>query len=307
MTPPPMPEAERQRALDAYRILDTLPESAFDDLVRVAAAICDVPNAALTLIDRGRQWLKAGVGIEMVETPREHAFCDHAIRAPGELLEVGDASVDPRFAGNPLVTAEAGLRFYAGAPLVTPSGAAIGALCVTHDTPHRLDARQREALSSLARIAMNMLEVRHRLREVERDHVLEAAAHPPALPPQPYALAIVEVQGHAALVQHRGERMTERLLAALDDALSALMRAERGDSVSRATGSAETIAVVHGDDAQDTLGRMATAARAFARGHGVEVRIGTAHAATPQESAHDVFLRADAALSADKDRTPDDP
>lgn len=298
-----MTEARRQRALDAYRLVDTLPEQALDDLVRVASIICDVPVAALTLIDRDRQWFKAGVGIDLVETARQDAFCNHTVQAPGTLTEIADATQDARVSANPFVTGERGaIRFYAGAPLVTPSGAAIGALCVIDDAPRQLDDRQREALSSLSRIAMNLLEARHHLRESERDHALEAAAHPPAVAARPYALAIVEVQGHAALVQARGERKAEQLLVELDGVLSATLPAGAGDSASRASHSPEAIVVVHGDDAQATLQRVREAALGFAHAHGLDLRIGTAHAATPDEAAHDVFLRADEALSADKDR-----
>lgn len=305
MPQPALSEAERQRALDAYRVLDTLPEPAFDDLVRVAAAVCNVSQAAVTLIDRDRQWFKAGLGLDLVETPRAVAFCDHTIGAPDALTEIADARVDPRVRDNPYVTGESGaVRFYAGAPLVTPGGAAIGALCVVDDVPRQLDARQREALSSLARIAMNLLEARHRLREAERGQALEAAAHPPAREPEPYALAIVEVQGHAALVQAWGERRVEQALVGLDAALAGALDAGRGDSVSRASHSPEAIAVVHGADAQAALDRVGEAAREFARAHGLELRIGTAHAAAPLEAAHDVFLRADAALSAAKDHPP---
>lgn len=307
MPTPVMTESERQRALDAYRILDTLPEPAFDDLARVAAAICDVPMAAVTLIDRGRQWFKAGIGIDAVESTREDAFCNHTIQSPATLTEIPDATVDDRVRDTRFVTGELGqVRFYAGAPLVTPSGAAIGALCVIDESPRQLNDRQREALSSLARIAMNLLEARHQLQGAERDRTLEAVAPPPTeATPRPYALAIIELQGHAAQVKALGHRHVERMLGALEAAVQAALPPGRGDSVSRASDSPEAIVVMHGPDAEATVKRVRKAVDDFARGNALDLRIGSAHAASPDEPAHDVFMRADFSLSASKDATPD--
>lgn len=121
MSPPPKPDNEEARldALYSFDILDSAPEQGFDDLVRIAAGICGVPMAAVTLIDRDRQWFKAQVGIEHPDPSRESSFCAHAILAPERTMVVPDATRDTRFADNPLVTAENGIRFYAGAPLLT--------------------------------------------------------------------------------------------------------------------------------------------------------------------------------------------
>src|SRR5580698_6907868 len=129
MVVPPMPanEVERQRALDTYAILDTLPESEFDEIVQLASEICGVPVGLMTLIDRGRQWVKASHGIELVELPREIAFCAHAILDDRPTV-IADASLDPRFADNPLVTGETHVRFYAAHPLHTPDGFNLGTL-----------------------------------------------------------------------------------------------------------------------------------------------------------------------------------
>ena len=150
-------EHARQRALDAYRAVDSLPEVAYDDIVRLASMLCDVPIALVSLIDRDRQWFKASCGLEMRETSRDIAFCDHAIRQPGQLMEVPDARNDQRFADNPLVTGSTAFQFYAGMPLVTPSGAAIGTVCVLDQKPRALNESQRQALASLARLTMNLL------------------------------------------------------------------------------------------------------------------------------------------------------
>jgi PAS domain S-box-containing protein len=157
-------EAERLEMLRSYGILDTPPEEEFDGLCRLASLICGAPIAALGFVDAEREWFKAVVGGELREVPREIAFCAHAIREPGELFVVPDALEDQRFAGNPLVTGEHGIRFYAGAPLVAPDGSALGALCVVDREPRQLTASQEEALGALARQAMAQLELRRTAR-----------------------------------------------------------------------------------------------------------------------------------------------
>ena len=123
-------EAARQASLDAMGLVDTLPEPAYDAVVQLATIICEVPIALVSLIDRDRQWFKARVGLETSQTPRSMAFCDHAIRTPGALMEVEDALQDPRFSDNPLVVGDPNIRFYAGRPLVDAHGHALGTVCV---------------------------------------------------------------------------------------------------------------------------------------------------------------------------------
>lgn len=163
----PANEGARLQALASYSVLDTPPEEAYNDLVQLAAQVCGVPVALISLIDEQRQWFKARVGMEVPQTPREQAFCAHAILRPDDILEVPDATQDPRFAGNPLVTAEDGIRFYAGAPLVTPTGAAIGTLCIIDRVPRRLTPAMAEALKALARQAVRLLELRRAMAELE--------------------------------------------------------------------------------------------------------------------------------------------
>ena len=152
-------EAERLAALRRYDILDTPAEADFDDFTRLAAQICGTTMATITLVDSARQWFKGHLGLAERETPRDVSFCGHTI-AGSEILEVPDTLEDERFRDNPLVTGDPRVRFYAGAPLVTPDGLNIGALCVLDRTPHRLTPAQREMLTVLSRQVVHLLELR---------------------------------------------------------------------------------------------------------------------------------------------------
>jgi len=174
MTPPPLPSDEVQRlhALRGYDLLDTLPEQSLDDLTSLAAQICEVPIALISLVDAERQWFKSKVGMSLSETPRDISFCGHAILQPN-LFIIPDATQDDRFADNPLVT-ESRIRFYAGAPLITPSGHALGALCIMDHVPRQLTAQQQAALLMLARQVMSQLELRRQTNELRES---EARLH----------------------------------------------------------------------------------------------------------------------------------
>lgn len=160
-------EALRLSALQRYEILDTLPEQGYDDITLLASQICRTPIALISLIDDERQWFKSRVGLDASQTPRDISFCAHAIQTPHQTMIVPDAARDPRFASNPFVTAEPNIRFYAGAPLVTPDGLALGTLCVIDTAPRELAPEQQAALEALSRQVMAQLELRYSLGRME--------------------------------------------------------------------------------------------------------------------------------------------
>ncbi len=159
----PTNERERLRALLEYEVLDTACESSYDDVVKLASMICGTPMALISLVDQDRQWFKAHLGLDATETPREISFCGHAIHGEG-VFEVSDAQNDSRFFDNPLVTGETQVRFYAGAPLITPEGHAIGTLCVIDHAPRQLTDEVKEALTSLSKLVVRQLETDKKLR-----------------------------------------------------------------------------------------------------------------------------------------------
>ncbi len=148
----------RQRALDSLRVLDTPPHRMLAQIVQVASIVCRTPIALVSLVDRERLLFLARAGLDVQEAPSCHSLCDHAILTPSEILEVPDASLDPRFANSPLVTGPPGIQFYAGAPLVADN-VAIGTLCAIDSKPReRLTASQLVALESLAQLTIHLLE-----------------------------------------------------------------------------------------------------------------------------------------------------
>jgi GAF domain-containing protein len=163
--PLPKNEVKRLKVLWQYDVLDTVPEEVFDDLTDLAAHICEAPVALISLVDENRQWFKARVGISVKETSRDISFCAHAI-LNDDLLLISDATKDPRFRDNPLVTGPQKIRFYAGAPLVTPDGHALGTLCVLDKKPRKLRPEQQKALQVLARHVVTQLELRRHAKEL---------------------------------------------------------------------------------------------------------------------------------------------
>jgi anti-sigma regulatory factor (Ser/Thr protein kinase) len=160
-------EEARLVALRRYRILDTEPEGGFDDLTMLASQVCGAPIALISLVDADRQWFKSRVGLSIAETSRAVSFCTHAIQQR-DLFVIPDAAADARVRDNPFVTGEDHVRFYAGAPLLTPEGHALGTLCVLDRVSRTLTSEQVDALEALRRQAQAQLELRRNLIELEQ-------------------------------------------------------------------------------------------------------------------------------------------
>ncbi len=158
----PLNENKRIKALKNLNILDTLEEDAYDQLTSMASQICDVPISLVSLIDSNRQWFKSHHGLDARETPREIAFCAHAINTPEEILMVENAKEDIRFHDNPLATGPPDVIFYAGAPLKTSEGFCLGTLCVIDNKPNTLNDKQKQALRALADQVIAQLELRRK-------------------------------------------------------------------------------------------------------------------------------------------------
>jgi GAF domain-containing protein len=156
----PAHESDRLLALQKANVLDTPPEQVFDSLVQLAQTICDVPIALVSLVDRERQWFKAHVGLDVQETPRDLAFCAHAILTPERMTIVEDAQSDPRFRHSPLVVGPPYIRFYAGAPIVSADGQALGTVCVIDRQTKTLSAAQQAALLAIAHQASVLIGLR---------------------------------------------------------------------------------------------------------------------------------------------------
>ncbi|WP_246050254.1 sensor histidine kinase [Neolewinella litorea] len=170
---PPTPENEAQRLanLRKYAILDSLPEDEFDDLTAIAAQICGTPVSLITLVDEDRQWFKSALGAPegMTGSPRDIALCAYNILEPETTMVVPDARLDPRFANNELVIKDPNVVFYAGVPLISREGYALGSLCVIDHEPRQLADSQLRALEQLARQVIKLFELRHALAEAEQN------------------------------------------------------------------------------------------------------------------------------------------
>lgn len=189
IAPMPPDEPARIAELESLEVLDTLPERSYDDITRLASQICDVPIALVSLVDSDRQWFKSRIGLDATETSRDIAFCAHAIVDTSQMMIIPDTTVDRRFAENPLVVDNPNIRFYAGVPLVSETGNALGTLCVMDRKPRLLTTDQRQALEALARQVMNQLSLRQALRHVrqqqkelvaatrQRDNLVAAISH----------------------------------------------------------------------------------------------------------------------------------
>ncbi len=159
-------EQLRLDALTRYQVLDTAAEESFDNLTRLAAAICEAPISLVSLVDAERQWFKSRFGLDATETPRDQAFCAHAIQDDGVMV-IEDATSDPRFVNNPLVTGDPGIRFYAGAPLTVEGDHKLGTLCVIDRKPRSLSDEQLTSLAILRDAVVSHLELRRAMEEMK--------------------------------------------------------------------------------------------------------------------------------------------
>jgi diguanylate cyclase (GGDEF)-like protein len=325
----PLPHTEHSRLamLEALGILDTPPEHDYDDIVAIAAGMCGAPRALISLVDADRQWFKARMGVDDREMPRDVAFCAHAILRPDEPLVVPDASRDPRFADNPLVT-DGDLRFYAGMPLLA-GGQAVGTVCVLDTRPRALEPGQEEALRALSRQASRLLELRRlaTLLDIERrerewvaaelardDRTGEPLLDPLTGLPGTRALlamldeALMEGAGcdrevQLALVEMDGRDTLEQLYGAVERdralrSVASLLRSGDGllGRLSRSGDAFAAVLAMPSSQARAQCELVRTLAAGDAAALPVSLSIGLASAAAGQD-ARDWFSRASAALA----------
>lgn len=211
-------ETQRIEELLRYEVLDTEDEQALDELTQLASSICGTSISLISLIDKDRQWFKSRVGLEAQETPRDIAFCSHAI-LQNQVFEVANALEDERFVDNPLVTGGPDIRFYAGAPLVTKNGLPIGTLCVIDTEPKILDEKQKLALNILAKQVVSQLELRLHNRRLERmqkdqQQIFAVMAHDLRSP-------FTAILGLSNLLRDRANTLEPELLAQMADGILA--------------------------------------------------------------------------------------
>ena len=212
-SPLPQHESSRLEVLRSFQILDTSPELAFDDIVLLATLICDTPIGKIGFVDQHRVWLKAKIGLEFDEIPRERSFSAHAILRPDPLL-VADPLTDVTFA-NSLLVREIGVRFFAGIPLITSSHHAIGVLGVMDRVPHLMTAEQIDSLQILARRIMHELNLRHPQRTQSTDHCLHLA---PTRQPSAVILLVEDEDNLRTLLRRTLEAVGFTILSASDGA-----------------------------------------------------------------------------------------
>lgn len=205
--PSPSNEAERLKALHRYNILDTSEEVAFDDLTALASYICGTPIALVSLVDANRQWFKSKVGLEATETPRDLAFCAHAILSPSEPLVVPNVLEDERFATNPLVLSDPNIRFYTGVSLVTHDNFPVGTLCVIDRIPRHLTSEQIEALKALGRQVITQMELRLALEKEKELNELKSRFI--SITSHEFRTPLTTILGSAELLEHYSHKWSQ--------------------------------------------------------------------------------------------------
>ena len=318
-------EAERQAALDRYAIVDTAPEGAFDDIVRLAVTLCDMPAGAISLIDHDRLWFKARIGIDQPQLDRSRSLCGHAIDAPNETLVVQDLDQHPVYAQRRRLL---GLRprFYAGVPLLSPEGHALGVLSVADVVPRMLGLPQLEGLRLLGRQTQHLLELRrlmleqgHARADLQRRHdSLQYTAHHDQLTgllnraglerlrartdvqreltAQPYVLLVLDIDHFKRINDQHGHLFGDRVLCAVADAVS---RSVRASDIAARIGGEEFLVVLPDtrlDGGAEIAERIRREVERLTLPMPVSVSVGIADAASPNDTPEAVFERADQAL-----------
>lgn len=315
---PPLNEAERLAALQTYDVLDTACEAAFDNIARLAARLTGCPIALVSLVDADRQWFKARHGLTTTETPRDMAFCAHAILDPSRPLVVEDATKDARFADSALVTGAPDIRFYAGIPLVNPDGYALGTLCIIDRKPREIDAEVLDTLAGLAQAVTTTLELRRAIRQVRsialtdsltglpnRAAFLDALGQAIARQQRdglPFSLLYIDLDRFKQVNDRFGHSTGDHVLAAVADALRSCMR--RQDTVARIGGDEFGAVLVGGDGSEAALGservRSAVQRRMNEGGWGVTASVGAAAFLVPPADENAALAAADALMYAAK-------
>lgn len=297
-------EQTRLWALQSFRVLDTPPQTEFDDLVRLASKICGTSIALVSLVDRERLWFKARIGVDDVEEiPRGvDAFCSHAIREPNTFMEVADARNDSRFSGNALVNGELGIRFYAAMPLTTAEGESIGTFCVLDREPRHLDVSQREALVALARLTMELLQGRRRQLEMqrsmaERDYRLHLQSTHASAPSGSFTVAVIGIDNLKGIQNCFADAAGDRALQVVSEVIAACLP---GDAIVNRYGSSEFLVIlsdVPRVDVAESLEQVRTQVAALALPFPLSVSIGAAIGYRPADSIAQAYEVADLALA----------
>jgi diguanylate cyclase (GGDEF)-like protein len=308
----PADEAIRSEAVEAEKITDTPREETFDRIVRLACAAMSTPIGVVTIVEGDRQWFKAHEGLDIIETPREHSFCAHAILGD-EVMVIEDATKDQRFYDNPLVTAVDGIRFYAGAPLRSSSGHKLGTLCVVDHIPRRIGQRERRLLKDLAAIVVDELELRKRAGTdpltglYTRRFMEELATRELARArrsSQPLTVAFIDADKFKSINDEFGHVAGDVVLRSI--ALSCREALRTQDLLCR-YGGEELVLLLPGislDGAMPVLERLRKAVESLdlsvLNGRGVSVSVGAAELISSDVGVSDVLKRADEALYAAK-------
>jgi len=308
MSAPDIEEALRLDALERQQITDTPRDEAFDRIVRLACAALETPVGAVTFVEGERQWVKAREGTDIQETPRDIAFCTHVI-LEDDVLVVEDASRDPRFAENPFVTAEGGVRFYAGAPITTREGYRIGALCVVDNIPRRISPRHRALLKDMAAVVTSEMELRRRVgtdaltglynrRFMEELGIREIARA--RREGRPLTAAFIDADHFKAINDNFGHAAGDAVLRGLRPAIA---KALRGSDLLGRFGGEELVLLLPGTglaQAAPVLERLRQEIAAMdvpdLRGGHVTASIGAAELCSGDATFTDLLARADGAV-----------